>query len=70
MSIVKYIQCDICDKKITGMRKTFRGHYSFGEIPEHVCWDCWTEMMKFVEQKKNEKMTKQRRTWHERRESH
>ena len=55
MAVVKYIQCDICNKTITGMHKKFKGLYSFGECVEHVCWDCWTEMRKFVEQKKKEK---------------
>ena len=55
MSVVKYIECDICNKRINEWHKEFRGRYSFGECKEHVCWECWKEMKKFVEQKKKEK---------------
>ena len=55
MAVVKYLQCDICKQKITGLHKKFQGIYSFGKFVEHVCWDCWIEMNRFVMQKKKEK---------------
>lgn len=55
MAVIKYLECDICGKKIVGMHKKIKGFYSFGTLNEHVCWECWEELRKIVNQKKKEK---------------